>query len=148
MHKPLIQHIGEGPKIAIFGPIRIATLAPKPPCFFDANEYQFPLFSILDLPLSRLIFFAKIECRKGRILATKIALHYLSFRMCQAMVHPARCAKTRSSRNKVRIAPRDIQKCREQGSLWKRFTNAFTRSERRSGKIQRNRLTPNSFETS
>ena len=60
--------------------------------------------------------------------------------MSQSMVHPARCAKTRSFGNKVHIALRDIQKCREQGSLWKRLTNAFTRSERRSGKIQRNRL--------
>ena len=60
--------------------------------------------------------------------------------MSQSMVHPARCAKTRSFGNKVHIALRDIQKCKEQGSLWKRLTNAFTRSERRSGKIQRNRL--------
>ena len=81
MHNPPIQHIGKSPENRHFWTHSHRHPCTETPLFFGTNEYQFPLFSILDLPLSRLFFFAKIECRKGRILGYKncLALPLLSY---------------------------------------------------------------------
>ena len=65
MHNPPIQHIGEGPKIAIFGPIRIATLAPKTLQNIGANESQSTLPSTPDLPSLRLFSSPKLNTRRN-----------------------------------------------------------------------------------
>lgn len=61
LHNSPTQHIGKGSKIAIFGPIRIATLTPKPLIFFGANENQFPPPSSF-----RLLFCPLLNCSSSR----------------------------------------------------------------------------------